>query len=80
MLALSDSLVVPHWSDTLRVLKADDIRGLSDALMGDSEGRRRPSWIWTTNTGVLAGGADQMGDEGMQSLLLQVTDLHLNFM
>jgi len=78
MLALSDPLVIPSWSDTLRVLKADDVRGLSDALMGDSEGARRPSWIWTTNTGVLAGGADQMGDEGTHSLLPQAASLHLN--
>ena len=65
MLLLSDTLAVPDWWDTLRVLKADDVRGLSDALIGDTEGTRRPSWIWTTNTGVLAGGADMMGDEGM---------------
>jgi hypothetical protein len=76
MLALSDSLVVPSWSDTLRVLKDDDVRGLSDALMGDSEGTRRLSWIRMTNTGVLAGSADQMGDEGMQSLIPQSLPLN----
>jgi hypothetical protein len=60
MLALSDPLVVPDWGDTLPVLKAEDVRGLSEALMGESEGRRRPSWIWTTT--AVAGGS---GDEGM---------------
>jgi len=38
MLALSEPLVIPDWNDTLRVLKADDIRGLSEGLMGDTEG------------------------------------------
>ena len=36
MLALSNPLVIPDWNDTLRVLKAEDVRGLSDALMGES--------------------------------------------
>jgi hypothetical protein len=64
MLALSDPSVLPDWNDTLPVLKVEDVRGLSDALMGDSEGRRRPSWIWTRNTGVGAGSAEAAGDEG----------------
>ena len=78
MLSLSDTLVVPDWWNTLRVLKADDVRGLSDALIGDTEGTRRPSWIWTTNTGVLAGGADTMGDEGMplQDTYIQGLTIH----
>ena len=53
MLSLSDPLVVPDWNDTLRVLKAEDVHGLSEALMGDSEGKRRPLWIWTMNMGVV---------------------------
>ena len=39
MLSLSDLLVVPDWNDTLHILKAEDICGLSEALIGDSEGR-----------------------------------------
>ena len=70
MLSLSDPLVVPDWNDTLRALKAEDVRGLSEALMGESEGRRRPSWIWTMNTGVVGGSADQAGDEGTYLLVL----------
>jgi hypothetical protein len=70
MLALSEPLVIPDWNNTLRVLKADDIRGLSEGLMGETEGTRRPSWIWTTNTGVLAGG-DKAGEEGTYSLIRQ---------
>jgi hypothetical protein len=71
MLALSDPLSIPNWNDSLPVLKADDVRGLSDALIGESEGTRRPSWIWTTNTGVLASGADKAGHEGTYLLILQ---------
>lgn len=35
------------WQLSLRVLADEDIRGLSEGLMGDSEGRRTVSWIWT---------------------------------
>ena len=65
MMSLSDPLVLPDWNDTLPVLKAEDVRGLSEALMGESEGKRRPSWIWTMNMGVAVEGADQAGNEGM---------------
>jgi len=61
-LAISYSLTVPDWADTLRVLKDKDVCGLSDALIGESEWQRCLSWLWTTNTGVLEGGS---GDESM---------------
>jgi hypothetical protein len=70
MLSLSDPLVVPDWNDTLCALKAEDVHGLSEALMGESEGRQCPSWIWTMNTGVVGDSADQAGDEGMYLLVL----------
>jgi hypothetical protein len=36
----------PDWSGGgLLVLKVEDVRGLSEALMRESEGRRRPLWI-----------------------------------
>jgi len=60
MLALSDPLIIPDWAATLPVLKVEDVHGLSEALMGESEGKRRPSWIWTM--GDLGAGS---GDEGM---------------
>ena len=66
MLSLSDPLVVPEWNDTLPVLKVEDICGLLEALMGDSEGRRRLSWIWTMNMGIVADGTDKAGEEGTQ--------------
>jgi len=62
MLSLSDPSVIPDWNDTLPVLKVEDDCRLSEALMGDSE-RWRLSWIWTTNTGIVAGCTDA-GDEG----------------
>ena len=70
MLSLSDPLVVPDWNDTLHVLKAEDVHGLSEALMGDSEGKRHPSWIWTMNMGMVGGSADQAGDKGAYLLIL----------
>lgn len=66
MLSLLDPLVVPEWNDTLPVLKMEDIHRLLEVLMGDSEGRRRPSWIWTMNMGIVADGTDKAGEEGMQ--------------
>jgi len=72
MLSLSDPFVIPAWNDTLRVLKAEDVRGLTEALMGETEGMWRPSWIWTTNTGVLAASADVAGDEGTYLLVLKL--------
>ena len=70
MLSLSDPLVVLDWNDTLHVLKAEDVRVLSEALMGDSEGKQCLSWIWTMNMGVVGGSADQAGDEGAYLLIL----------
>jgi hypothetical protein len=34
------------WQEILRVLKKEDVRGLSEAALGDSEGKRLISWIW----------------------------------
>jgi len=72
MLSLSDPLVVLDWNDTLCDLKAEDVCGLSEALVGDSEGRQHPSWIWTMNMGMMTmwGSADQAGDKGMYLLVL----------
>ena len=64
MLSLSDPLVLPDWCETLPVLKVEDVRRLSEALIGESEGGQRPSWIWTMNTGVAVEATDQAGNEG----------------
>lgn len=42
------------WEKVLLPLEAGDVRGLSVADMGDSEGRRKLSWIWTTH-GIATG-------------------------
>jgi hypothetical protein len=63
MLTLSAPSVVPEWNDALPVLRVEDVCCLLEALMGDSEGRRRPSWVWTRNTGIGEGSADVAGDE-----------------
>lgn len=42
-----------EWETVLKPLGAQDIRGLSVGDMGDSEGRRTLSWIWTVQ-GVAA--------------------------
>ena len=48
------------WQLSLHFLADEDIRGLSEGLMGDSEGRRTVSWIWTTHGVVDEGeGADE---------------------
>lgn len=46
---LSQGLETPIWETSLRVLKRDDLRALSEGLHGDTEGTRRPSWIWLTH-------------------------------
>ena len=37
------------WQATLKVLNRDDVRGMSVAAFGESEGRRTLSWIWMTD-------------------------------
>jgi hypothetical protein len=48
-----------NWQLSLRFLADEDIRGLSEGLIGDSEGRRTVSWIWTMHGVVDEGGADE---------------------
>ncbi|KAG6819543.1 hypothetical protein H0H93_010895 [Arthromyces matolae] len=51
MLTLADSLETPvTWRTNLRELRSEDLRGLSEGLVGDTEGRRTVSWIWLENT------------------------------
>lgn len=46
LIALSPGLDVSPWMKDLRRLENADIRGLSEGLFGDTEGRRNVSWIW----------------------------------
>ncbi|KAG6849154.1 hypothetical protein H0H93_010910 [Arthromyces matolae] len=51
MLTLANSLETPvTWRTTLRDLRSEDLRALSEGLVGDTEGRRSVSWIWLQNT------------------------------
>lgn len=45
------------WETHLKPLEVADVRGLSVGDMGDSEGRRKLSWIWTAH-GVAAEAGD----------------------
>jgi hypothetical protein len=60
MLTLSDPSV---WNDAPPVFRVEDVHGLLEVLMGDSEGRQCPLWVWTRNTGVGEGSVDVAGDE-----------------
>lgn len=41
--------IQPTWQRTLKKLEQDDIRHLSEVKNGETEGRRKPSWIWMTD-------------------------------
>lgn len=45
------------WKTKLKVLHDEDIRGLSVGEVGDSQGRKKTSWIWLSS-GVAADGPD----------------------
>ena len=55
----------PNWNLSLRVLADEDIRGLSDGLMGDSEGRRTVSWIWRTHGIGIGNESSDGADKGV---------------
>jgi hypothetical protein len=48
----------------LKELEAGNVRGLSDGLEGESEGRRMISWIWLVSYGPAAGGDEDQTNEG----------------
>lgn len=43
-----------NWRDNLRPLLDQDLRGISEGLDGESEGKRSISWIWRVEDGSLA--------------------------
>jgi hypothetical protein len=47
LIMLGGLLGETNWQKALRPLTSDDIRGLSEALLHDSEGRKTISCIWT---------------------------------
>jgi hypothetical protein len=52
----------------LKELVAGDVRGLSDGLEGESEGKRTISWIWLVSYGPKAGGDEEQTSEGTHPL------------
>ncbi|RDB20624.1 hypothetical protein Hypma_012251 [Hypsizygus marmoreus] len=64
LLSLSPGLKMSDWQHTLRDLAQDDVRALSEGLHGDTEGTRRPSWIWTTPGVVPKEGEDTALSDG----------------
>ncbi|KAF9457802.1 hypothetical protein BDZ94DRAFT_1285142 [Collybia nuda] len=58
----------PLWEHALRRLNKEDIRGLSEGLYGDTEGTRKPSWIWMTYNTI----SDDEGDNPALNEALRV--------
>lgn len=76
LVTLSRGLEVPIWETTLRVLKRDDMRALSEGLYGDTEGTRRPSWIWLTH-GLSTNENDNLAlNDGMSKYLHYCATTH----
>lgn len=48
LVVLGNELDCQSWRGELRPLEPDDVRGMSDGLFGETEGRRSLSWIWRT--------------------------------
>ncbi|KIK34338.1 hypothetical protein CY34DRAFT_98209 [Suillus luteus UH-Slu-Lm8-n1] len=48
------------WQSSLRPLNREDIRGMSDLLWGQTEGRRKLSWIWN----MRGAHGDELGNDG----------------
>ena len=54
LVSLGRILGQTNWQSKLPVLADSDVRGISDGEEGDSEGRKRLSWIWKV-MGVVGG-------------------------
>ncbi|KAF6747259.1 hypothetical protein DFP72DRAFT_822049 [Ephemerocybe angulata] len=65
------SMDEPQWRRDLQKLKASDIRGLSEGLYGDSEGKRGISWIWKSWSASLTSASedDIENDEQLEDAL-----------
>ncbi|KAG6847818.1 hypothetical protein H0H93_005714 [Arthromyces matolae] len=55
MLVLANALKTPvTWRSALQELREEDLRNLSEGLAGDTEGRRRISWVWLQDSATTA--------------------------
>lgn len=70
LVQLGPQVGMMEWERDLKVLKEEDVRGMSEALYGDSEGKRRLSWIW------MAPGLDELQstDPGMNEGMFSFPD------
>jgi len=67
LVSLCAKMGVEDWNlrmKPLKELEAGNVRGLSDGLEGESEGRRMISWIWLVSYGPAAGGDEDQTNEG----------------
>lgn len=71
MMVLGPTIKETQWATLLHALEDSDIRGLSDGLMGDTEGTRRHSWIWTISAGPVDDGDDPDTDEGKSNTIFR---------
>jgi hypothetical protein len=53
----------PNWKENLKELRDQDLRGMSEGLEGETEGRRTLSWIWLAE-GVKEGEDNEQTHEG----------------
>lgn len=68
LVSLSEDIGSGDWKERMKPLKELEpghVRGLSDGLEGESEGKRTISWIWLISYGPMAGGDEEQMSEGM---------------
>ncbi|KAH7902904.1 hypothetical protein BJ138DRAFT_1120962 [Hygrophoropsis aurantiaca] len=58
--ALSKVLGRVGWESTLKELTKDDLRSMTDLVDGETEGRKKLTWIWRT------AGVEESDNEGLQ--------------
>jgi hypothetical protein len=67
LVSLSKEIDSGDWKARMKPLKElvpGDVRGLSDGLEGESEGKRTISWIWLVSYGPVTGGDEEETSEG----------------
>lgn len=48
-----ETSIPADWNRYIQVLKREDVRGLADGLLDETEGRRTMSWIWRAEGGLM---------------------------
>ncbi|KAG2139540.1 hypothetical protein BD769DRAFT_1350679 [Suillus cothurnatus] len=68
LVILGGLLAETGWQSSLRPLNRQDIRSMSDLLWGESEGRRKLSWIWNMRG---AGGSEKDDTGGLEDMRIK---------